>query len=251
MFFMQRDRFRRWQKIAALTVLLCSFFSSIAMASSDLRIKSHGKEVSALQEQLKRLNYTISSVDGIFGRETETAVLEFQRDQHLKITGSVDGQTWRALKKAKPIVRRPISKEPIDLKSVNVPESAPFLSQSRVPDLVAIAKKYIGTPYKFGTAGPKSFDCSGYLQFIFAKNNVSIPRTADEQYKLGQKSTRGQLVEGDLVFFSTYEPGPSHCGLYLGDGKFIHASSSKGIRIDELDNDYWKAHYLGGKHIVK
>jgi len=161
------------------------------------------------------------------------------------------GKLGETLKKAKPIARRPISKEPIALKSATVPESSPFLSQNRVPELVATAKKYIGTPYKFGAAGPNAFDCSGYLQFIFAKSNLSLPRTADEQYKLGQKATRGQLVEGDLVFFSTYEPGASHCGLYLGDGKFIHASSSKGIRIDELDNDYWKAHYLGGKHIVK
>ncbi len=118
--------------------------------------------------------------------------------------------------------------------------------------LLSTAKQYIGVPYKFGGTTPKAFDCSGYLQYVFARNGLSLPRTADEQYKLGQRTTSiRQLVPGDLVFFTTYEPGASHCGIYLGDGRFIHASTSKGVRIDELSNTYWQPRFYGGKHIVQ
>lgn len=130
------------------------------------------------------------------------------------------------------------------------PESRPFLVRTKVAGVIATAKKYIGTPYKFGGTTPKAFDCSGYLQYVFKENGLTIPRTADEQFKLGKSVRTTELVEGDLVFFETYEAGASHCGIYLGSGRFIHASTSKGVRIDELSSDYWRTHYYGGKHIV-
>lgn len=127
-----------------------------------------------------------------------------------------------------------------------------FSVQKEVPSIISTAKNYLGVPYVFGGASPEEgFDCSGFLEYVFARNGIEIPRTADEQYRLGKLVRQSQLVAGDLVFFTTYEPGASHCGIYLGNDKFIHASSSKGIRVDDINDSYWASRYYGGKHIVK
>lgn len=132
-----------------------------------------------------------------------------------------------------------------------MPYGRQFLSKKEVPGIIATAKDYIGVPYVFGGDTPAGFDCSGYLEYVFAKHGIRIPRTADEQYKLGKLVEPDDLEAGDLVFFTTYEPGASHCGIYLGNGNFIHASTSRGIRVDNLGNTYWASRYYGGKHIVK
>lgn len=115
--------------------------------------------------------------------------------------------------------------------------------------LTRSAMRFIGVPYVFGGTSTYGFDCSGYVQHVFAMLGVRLPRTADAQYYAGH-STRGQIVAGDLVFFQTYLPGPSHVGIYLGNGKFVHASSSHGVTVSRLSDSYWAARYLGAKRYV-
>lgn len=109
------------------------------------------------------------------------------------------------------------------------------------------AMRYIGTPYVFGGTSPSGFDCSGYVQHVYGMLGIALPRTADAQFYAG-RSTRGHMVAGDLVFFQTYLPGPSHVGIYLGTGRFIH-SSSHGVRISRLHDRYWASRYLGAKRM--
>lgn len=225
-----------------------------AAASPTLQQGSHGHDVLILQEKLRKVGYAVTA-DGIYGKDTERAVAAFQRDQKIRITGIVTNATWRALRNAKmrtwgANTKRPSAPATSTQKTVTAPNGKTILPQYKVSSILYTAKKYLGTPYVFGGSTPKAFDCSGYLQYVFRENGICIPRTADEQYKLGLRTMSSrELVPGDLVFFTTYEPGASHCGIYLGQGDFIHASSS-GVRIDNLSNTYWGPKYYGGKHIV-
>ena len=213
-----------------------------------LKLNSSGSTVVTLQQRLAALNYTITSVDGIFGQETRRAVIAFQRDNKLEPTGVVDTTTWNRVKNNQTPRKKPSQKlDPSLTPQIVMSKNANPTTEA----VITTAKKYLGVPYRFGGTTPKGFDCSGYLQYIFNENGMRIPRAADDQYKIGTGITQTQLQSGDLVFFTTYEKGASHCGLYLGNGKFIHASSSKGVRIDELNNSYWKPRYIGAKRIIK
>lgn len=112
--------------------------------------------------------------------------------------------------------------------------------------VIASGEKYLGRPYVWGGTGPDGFDCSGLMQTIFSENGITIPRGAREQYEKGRKVDRKNLRPGDLVFFETYRKGISHVGIWLGDGKFLHAESSDaGVTITPVTIPYWSEHYRG------
>ena len=110
------------------------------------------------------------------------------------------------------------------------------------------AMKFLGVPYSFGGTSAYGFDCSGYVQHVFAMIGKHLPRTADAQYAFAHR-IKGTPKPGDLVFFQTYEPGPSHVGISLGGDRFVHASSSHGVTVSSLHDSYWAARYLGAKRV--
>jgi cell wall-associated NlpC family hydrolase len=110
---------------------------------------------------------------------------------------------------------------------------------------------FLGTPYLFGGEGPSGIDCSSFVQQVFGKHDIALPRTAREQIKVGRDVPPEDLRKGDLVFFSTYASYPSHVGIYLGDGKMIHASSHKGqVVVSELNSDYYRSRFLGARRLA-
>ncbi len=112
------------------------------------------------------------------------------------------------------------------------------------------ARRFMGTPYSMGATGNGAFDCSGFVMRVFLMQGIRLPRTADVQFGVGSRVARGQEQPGDLVFFETYLPGPSHVGIYVGNGNFIHASSSRGVTVSGLGDGYYKPRYLGAKRIL-
>lgn len=126
--------------------------------------------------------------------------------------------------------------------------SASTVLRNRV---VSTAKQYIGVPYVWAGTSPSGFDCSGFTQYVFKACGMTIPRTCQDQYTLGTYVSKENLQPGDLVFFqNTYKTGISHVGIYVGDGMFIHASSSKGVTISNLYSTYYINHYYGARSVL-
>lgn len=129
--------------------------------------------------------------------------------------------------------------------------SAEAAAQVEAGKLTKVAKSLIGTRYVYGGTTTKGFDCSGFLGYVFDSVGVDLPRTSSAMYATGDKVEKKDLEPGDLVFFNTSGKGVSHVGVYIGDGKFAHASSSRGVRVDKLNDPYyWGKRYVGAKRVA-
>lgn len=143
---------------------------------------------------------------------------------------------------------------------VNEPMTAPRATASAAfnpvaDDVLFRAIGLVGTPYVWGGNTPSSgFDCSGLINFVY--NDVAgirLPRTTQQMLQMqGQRVARNSLRSGDILFFSTAGHGRvSHAGIYVGDGRFVHAPSSGGtVRLDSVDAKYWNKAYLQAKRVL-
>ena len=118
--------------------------------------------------------------------------------------------------------------------------------------VIATALEMIGTPYRRGGTNPNvGFDCSGFVYAMYAQAaGHTLPRVAREQAQATQKIARKELKPGDLVFFNTMRRAFSHVGIYLGDGRFIHAPSrGKRVRVENMNERYWTQRFNGARRV--
>jgi cell wall-associated NlpC family hydrolase len=177
------------------------------------------EDVKELQETLSQKGYFgYSETTTYYGEYTTDAVKKFQADNGIKENGIAGEETFEALG-----------------------------IESNESNIVEVAKKYEGTPYQWGGETPEEgFDCSGYLNYIFEEaENKDLPRTVKDIYAEGTKVDSPAV--GDIVFFDVEGNGPSHAGLYIGNGEFIHASSTEGVTTSVIGSSYWKDKYIGAK----
>lgn len=111
--------------------------------------------------------------------------------------------------------------------------------------------KFLDTPYKYGGNTNNGIDCSGFTKQVFMESiSMELPRSAREQYGVGEKISKDDLKFGDLVFFNTRRrSNPGHVGIYLGDNQFVHASLTLGVTVSSLDETYYKKRFVGARRI--
>ena len=194
-----------------------------------------GESVYLLQIKLQEFGFYSGELDANFGLDTLSAVIKFQQDCNLVADGIVGEKTFSYLHQYK----------------FGNTSSRGQITRGKGKDIGEFAQKLYGTPYIWAGSSPNGFDCSGFVYYIFNHFGIFIPRTADEQFQVGLAVNPSELQVGDLVFFSTYEPGPSHTGIYIGNDQFIHASSAAGkVTITALSKPYYQARYLGARRII-
>ncbi|MCX7924060.1 MAG: NlpC/P60 family protein [Clostridia bacterium] len=200
--------------LTAFTTNAFAEYSSNIVLNRDIKIQ----KASNLEDGLERLGFFHYSPIGYFGSLTAQPILEFQVGNSIASDGIAGYYTARELK----VIR-----------------------------VLQLARQYMGVPYLWAGTSPSGFDCSGYIQYVFLNNGVSLARTTELQYEQGVLIDKSLLRPGDLVFFTTYQPGPSHVGIYLGNNQFIHASSgAKQVTISDLNKAYYAERYIGAKRVI-
>jgi cell wall-associated NlpC family hydrolase len=111
---------------------------------------------------------------------------------------------------------------------------------------VEVALAQLKRPYRYGGISPRGFDCSGLVYYAYSRSGVEIPRTSTAQYRQSKPIKNERIQPGDLLFFRIERKSPSHVGLYVGEGQFIHASTSqRRVTISHLESPYWRKRLIG------
>lgn len=197
---------------------------------SKVQVQQSNWRLKVAQQKLQVLGFSDERPSGRMTEATSSALKSFQKQHKLKADGELNDATYQKL------TWEAFAKEGIP--------------KVKGKEIVSRAAKYKGVPYVFGGTTTKGFDCSGYVQYVFKDCKAKLPRLADEQALQGIFVTQKQLLPGDLVFFTTYEAGASHVGVYAGNRQFWHASTSRGVMLSSLKDDYWKQRYYGARRVL-
>ena len=251
---MRKNRRGRKRIIKQIITFTCfSIFS--ATAWYNVNSKELAYDIMAKNDQVITIE-EINSVDNQAVQSNEQTVEVSNEETKVEVTEvekKVENKTKTVEKKENNQQQSRSTRREVNIEDIELTSRGKDLS-SKNAQIVELAKKYIGGRYVWGANGPNAFDCSGLTQYVYAKNGIGLNRTAAEQAKQGVKISRSELEAGDLVFFkkiNSVGAGVSHVGIYIGNGKFIHASTpAKGIRVDNLNDDYYTTRFHSARRVI-
>ncbi len=129
--------------------------------------------------------------------------------------------------------------------------TAQELAAGASTEVVLRALTLVDAPYRYGGRSPSGFDCSGFVGYVFSESAaLALPRRSEDIFRVGQALDRSELAPGDLVFFNTLGRRYSHVGIYVGEGRFVHAPARRGrVRVEQLAESYWASRFNGARRI--
>ncbi len=202
-------------------------------------VREPGTRRAAAEQHVVKKGETLASI----ARRHHMSVKELKRLNGLRSTRLKIGQR---LALADPYEER----NPVLLPGDSSDDEVIQMADSSDSELEKVAFNYLSIPYRFGGNSRRGIDCSAFVQQVFREMDVQLPRSAREQFRVGEKIDRDEMKKGDLIFFRTYARFPSHVGIYLGDGKMIHASSrSRRVVVTSIDHPYYRKRFIGAKRI--
>lgn len=125
---------------------------------------------------------------------------------------------------------------------------------TKADKIIAYGEKFLGVRYQFGAPSgvTYAFDCSSFVQYVYGKFGIKLPRTSRAQAKVGVKVYKANLKKGDLVFFTTSQSGSriGHVAIYAGNGKILHTYGKPGVTYSSLNAPHWKKHYVTARRVL-
>jgi cell wall-associated NlpC family hydrolase len=228
---------------------LALMYSSKALHYS-IKQGDSGTDVASLQRRLKELKYFSGSANGYFGTSTKNALKAFQKRNSLKVDGKAGSDVLDLIYSSK--AKKAATSATSTPSNTSTPAKPP--NAKSVSGLLEFAQAQLGKRYVSGNEGPNSFDCSGFVFYCLKNSSINVGRLSAKGFSEVDAWTtikKADLKPGDILFFGLRgSKSVGHTGIYLGNGKMIHCSSSKGkVVIADLSASYWVQNYKTAKRI--